>query len=478
MNEILEIPAGSVQFAGYDTDDFGRVFIWNDRVFRGVRKEKEVMAMFACGLLEELQEKNLIPKTWITKIQMEGFNLILEHEKIPVINYPYEWSFNMLKDAALTILKVNKVAEEYGYQTKDAHGHNIIFHFATPKFVDIGSFIPKNPAASKQWIAYEEFVKFFIYTLDIWKSQNSYIAQRILSYPLNKNAHVNYLLYTYPLLRRINKKYLEHLVSSYYKIRLLGGQQYTNPKLSGFKGKLLQQLKKRNLLPFQKVNFDKLIKKINKININTYNTEWDYYHDQFTEKDGKLSSTPRFDYIINILKKMDITDVLELAGNQGVLSRLILERTSINRVTCSDYDEIAVDKLYQHVKFTEVSITPILFDFVYPINFNYFSDTFSRFKSDAVLALAVIHHLVLSQSYPLDFIFNILKGYSKKYVFIEFMPLGLYNPKVPHTPSVPSWYNIEWFRKTFNQHFYLIEETTLEKNRILFIGEIRMNAEV
>jgi hypothetical protein len=61
-----------------------------------------------------------------------------------------------------------------------------------------------------------------------------------------------------------------------------------------------------------------------------------------------------------------------------------------------------------------------------------------------------------------------LLRFSSEYVFIEFMPLGLWNGK--SSPAVPDWYTMEWFTKNFEAFFELIEMTEIEQNRVLFIG--------
>jgi hypothetical protein len=60
--------------------------------------------------------------------------------------------------------------------------------------------------------------------------------------------------------------------------------------------------------------------------------------------------------------------------------------------------------------------------------------------------------------------------YSKRYVFIEFMPLGLWNGK--SAPPVPLWYNLDWHRNSFQNYFSIILEEKIEENRILFVGEL------
>ena len=88
-------------------DDVGRVFESEDRIYRAIYREHVpfVKEIFECGLLNELMEKNLFPQSSVTNLKLEGFALVIEHEKIFPIVLPNEWSFSMLKDAALLTIK-------------------------------------------------------------------------------------------------------------------------------------------------------------------------------------------------------------------------------------------------------------------------------------------------------------------------------------------------------------------------------------
>ena len=65
-------------------DEIGRVFYWNGRLFRGIYHQSldHVKELFKSGLVDELVEEKILPKTWITNYEMEGFSLIIEHELI------------------------------------------------------------------------------------------------------------------------------------------------------------------------------------------------------------------------------------------------------------------------------------------------------------------------------------------------------------------------------------------------------------
>ncbi|HEY6635610.1 MAG TPA: methyltransferase [Acidimicrobiia bacterium] len=87
----------------------------------------------------------------------------LEHPRIPFISYPYEWTFSMLKDAALLQLELLREALGEGLTIKDATPYNIQFVNGRPVFIDIGSF--EAYAAGEPWIGYRQFTRQFLFPL-------------------------------------------------------------------------------------------------------------------------------------------------------------------------------------------------------------------------------------------------------------------------------------------------------------------------
>lgn len=475
-----EIPSKEIRFSALSmVDDIGKVFFWKNRVFRAINYEavETVKEIFSSGMIEELVENKLFPKSWITDYIIDGYRLVVEHEKIHPVTYPYEWSFSMLKDAAITVLQINLIARKYGYQTKDCHGFNVLFDGPYPKYVDLGSFIKVEPK-STGWIAYEEFLRLYFYPLRIWSNGNDYIARRMLLGP-SIMPHYGYLLYRHPFYRFMNLEILKKIITLYYgfkKISLISSK-VIKKRFPGYFGDLIVYLRAKRVLPFQLVRFSSLIKKIQRFSKKKHKTSWSNYHNKFYDEYGKLRSTPRFDRIISIIKEREheIRTVLEIGGNQGVLSKLLLERTNIESVICTDYDEFAIDLSYLSSKKYNKFTTAYL-DFVSPIIPARRESPAERFRSDAVLALAVTHHLILTQKRSIDFIFKTISMYSKRYVFIEFMPLGLWNGK--SAKQIPPWYTTEWFKSSFKNYFNMILEEQIGDNRILFVGLAQNNQNV
>ena len=458
-------------------DDVGKVLFWKGRVFRAIQKgyEEQIKDILHSGMIDELVRLRLFPKTWITDYELDGFGLILEHEKLKNITYPHEWTLSMHRDAALAVLKVNMIALTFGYQTKDCHAFNIIYDAANPIFIDFGSFV-KVPGTYKGFFAYEEFCRCYYYPLRIWKSGDLYTARGVLCLERNEYMpHESYLLYRFPFCRFVGPRILNKVchyyfifknISSHEKKKILTATPYNL-------GRFLNFLLSLNFLPFQRMSYRALARRIEKISPKKKSPSvWGGYHNQLIDTDGNITSTPRFDRILEIVNSLDIESVVEIGGNQGVFSRLLKQNTGVKQVICTDYDIVAIDKLYLKIKETKEDINIAVLDVLYPITNDYVQHPSIRFKSDAVMALAVTHHFILSQKQPIERILKILACYSYEYVFIEFMPLGLFDGEKTEG-SLPAWYTVEWFRESFAQYFHIHIEEKLEVNRILFVGILK-----
>lgn len=88
---------------------------------------------------------------------------VLEHDRIPVITYPHEWSFTMLQDAALLTLRLVRAAIDEDITTKDATAYNVQFVGARPVFIDVPSFEPYRPGEA--WWGYRQFCQMFLFPL-------------------------------------------------------------------------------------------------------------------------------------------------------------------------------------------------------------------------------------------------------------------------------------------------------------------------
>jgi hypothetical protein len=149
-------------------DPESRVFYAGDQVYRALSADglSDFEALQAAGLLDdarivgtELVQNGNIDRSLLVH-EPAG---VLRHERIPFVSYPYEWTFSMLKDAAL--LQLDLLLEALGHDLvlKDSSPYNVQFKGARPVFVDVGSF--ERLREGEPWIGYRQFCMLYLYPL-------------------------------------------------------------------------------------------------------------------------------------------------------------------------------------------------------------------------------------------------------------------------------------------------------------------------
>ena len=113
--------------------------------------------LFDSGVVQSLVEKHLLVKTEQTSLQLDGFDLVLKHQRLPVVSYPFEWSGCMLKEALVLIADLQIELARHGFEIEgnDADPWNILFEACSPRWIDFGSIIPMNPKGAG---GHEEFI--------------------------------------------------------------------------------------------------------------------------------------------------------------------------------------------------------------------------------------------------------------------------------------------------------------------------------
>src|SRR5580765_3915118 len=149
-------------------DPSGFMFQANGNFYRQVNQSyaPDYDLLMSSGLYQKLIGKNLLiphEETPENFTQSPDWYKTLLPQQLSFISYPYEWSFDQLKDAALLTLNVVKIAASHGMILKDATGFNIQFHEGRPVFIDTLSF--EKYDVSKPWIAYRQFCECFLFPL-------------------------------------------------------------------------------------------------------------------------------------------------------------------------------------------------------------------------------------------------------------------------------------------------------------------------
>ena len=150
-------------------DPSGQVFVRDDEIYRSVFSPgvKDFEAARDNGIYDELIEKGYLisHKEINTDFAPKGSIYCLKHPRLPMISYPWEWSFSMLKDAALLHLDIMEILIPKGFWLRDASAFNIQHDGKEFKLIDtlsMGKKISESP-----WVAYNQFCSHFLAPLAV-----------------------------------------------------------------------------------------------------------------------------------------------------------------------------------------------------------------------------------------------------------------------------------------------------------------------
>jgi ribosomal protein L11 methylase PrmA len=145
-------------------DPAGYVAHYDGRVFRVLREDafRSFERLSSSGLLAELVAKQwLVPTSASDEPALQGLSPhVLEHQPLNFISYPYEWPFELLKRAALFHLDLHLRALESGFTLADATAYNVQFVGTRPIFIDPLSLVPYHEGDF--WFGQRQFAEQFL----------------------------------------------------------------------------------------------------------------------------------------------------------------------------------------------------------------------------------------------------------------------------------------------------------------------------
>ncbi|MBU0686370.1 MAG: SAM-dependent methyltransferase [Candidatus Margulisbacteria bacterium] len=372
-------------------DPSGFLFIRDDLLYRQInlKYKEDYDHLMSSGLYSALvKEGLLIPHEEI--IPTEGMDdiayKIIKPENISFISYPYEWSFSQLKDAALTTLKIQKKAIEFGMSLKDASAYNIQFKKGRPVLIDTLSF--EKYKEGEPWVAYKQFCQHFLAPLALMSHKNICLNRLFQLYidgvPLDLASSL------LPFSTRFSLSLFPHI-----HLHAKSQKHFANKSVNMTRRKISR-------LAFLGI-IDSLESAIKKMRWKPMGTEWaDYYN---ITNYSSTAFQQKKEIVANFLDKIGPTQVWDLGANDGFFSRIASQK-GIPTISF-DIDPSAVEKNYlECVANGEDSILPLLLDLTNPspsIGWeNSERDSWlKRGPVDAVLALALVHHLAISNNVPL-----------------------------------------------------------------------------
>ena len=442
-------------------DPSGFIFTKDNIIFRAINniyKENYIYFMES-GLYKELCSKNYIIPHEETEelnniISDENIFKIIKPKKIPFITYPYEWCFSQLKDAAILTLKIQKIALKYNMILKDASAYNIQFLDGKPIFIDTLSFEMYN--GDSTWIAFNQFTKHFIVPLILMSYKDIRLNQLLISnidgIPVDLANNI------LPISSKLNP-----FVFMNIKMQTKFQKKYENKDQNVVENKDINNNKDKliNLNIYLQDN-------LNKLKLKLKNTEWGEYYSDTNYDD--ISFQHKKTIVEDFINISNPTSLWDFGANNGLFTR-IASNKNINSLAF-DIDPLACEFNYNQIKENnEKNILPVLFDLTNPspsIGWaNEERDSISyRDKPNIIMALALIHHLAISNNLNFDKIANYFSSLSKKLI-IEFVPKedSQVQKLLLTRKDIYEEYNIEHFETSFSKYYKIINKKNINNSK-------------
>ncbi len=442
-------------------DPSGFLFRHDGQLYRQVNQiyAEDYRLLQESGLYDRLVEKELlIPHTEasLELAQSDQAHGIIQPELVPFISYPYEWSFSQLKDAALTTLRIQKIALKKGLTLKDASAYNIQFHKGKPLLIDTLSFTKYNEG--EPWVAYRQFCQHFLAPLALMALRDvrlgALLRTGIDGIPLDLAATL------LPLRTKLNPGLLMHLHAH------SASQKKHEDERKSAKGTKVSQKALVGIL-------DSLRGTIRKLEWKPAGTEWGAYYSDTNYSDESLSL--KRDLVKKLLNRTDAHSAWDLGANNGFFSRVASEQ-GIPTVAF-DIDPVAVEMNWREVKEKkEQDILPLLMDLTNPspdLGWDHAERTsfLGRGPADVVFALALIHHLSISNNVPLPLLAAFFAR-AGQWLIIEFVPKSDSQVKrlLATREDVFPNYTKDGFESAFGEVFDIVQSEAIQgSERTLFL---------
>jgi ribosomal protein L11 methylase PrmA len=394
-------------------DPSGFLFYHDGNLYRQVNQSysQEYEYLIESGLYEELISISRLVahnEIDIPPYKPELSYKVIQPEYIPFTSYPYEWSFSQLKEAALVTLSIQKRALNVGMSLKDASAYNIQFSQGKATLIDTLSFdLYKD---GQPWVPYKQFCQHFLAPLALMAIKDINLLQLMRIFidgiPLDLTSKL------LPAKTRLNPGLMMHIhlhakAQIRYADKAVGQPDQEKGMSKQAQYGLIENL--RNT--------------IKSLNWKASGTEWGHYYEitNYTETGFQHKKQ----LIAEWVKEIKPGQVWDMGANNGEFSRLASEQGIFT--VSFDIDPAAVEQNYRQVKREkETHLLPLVLDLTNPSPAIGWQNReresiVERGPADMVFALALIHHLAISNNVPFPQIAELFCELGK-WLIIEFVP--------------------------------------------------------
>jgi hypothetical protein len=381
-------------------DRNGRVYMLEDAVYRGLSRNavehwKKLSSTRFLGRL--LQEHKVVQTEFLDQADIEDARLTepwagyLKHEKIPFVSYPYEWCFEMLKDAALLHLELMEQALDEGMILKDSSAFNIQFMGARPIFIDMPSF--EQLAPGEPWVGFRQYCQMFLYPLML-QAYKGVPFRHWLRGSLDGIEPAD--CWAAMSLRDLIRPGVFTLVYLQSKLLSAYGSSTRNVKQDVAEAGFSEALIRANVRKMRKV--------VSGLHWKVQRSEWSDYVADNSYDEENLNEKKNF--VREAVQTRHRKLAWDIGCNTGTFSRILAE--NCKQVVAMDIDHLAVQRLYVALRDEgNTSILPLVCNLADPSPNQGWrglerKSLPARGAPELTLCLALIHHIVIGANIPLN----------------------------------------------------------------------------
>jgi hypothetical protein len=438
-------------------DPSGFVFEHRGTLYRQVNPSyaADYDHLMSSGLYGELVEKGLLVAhkevAAPAPTASEAYRTLCP-ERIPFVSYPYEWCFSELRDAALATLEIQRAALRHGMILKDASAYNVQFRNGRPVFIDTLSFA--RYVEGRPWVAYRQFCQHFLAPLALAAYRDPRLLQML-------RVHIDGI--PLDLARMLLPARAWWNVHLWIHIRVHARYQrrYAGDPQSAAKTPTVDERGITHLMAA-------LDRAIRKLEWRAEGTEWAEYYDGDSYSEAATAHKRAF--VDDHLAELDPAIVWDLGANTGAYSRIAAKR-GIETIAF-DIDPACVERNYRQMRRDgESHLLPLLLDLTSPSPalgwaLRERSSIADRAGADCVMALALVHHLAISNNVPLASIADFFARLAPN-LLIEFVPKN--DPKVAillaTRADVFPDYTESGFEAAFDRRFEIVRKDRIDGSK-------------
>jgi len=389
-----------VRDAGSFRDPSGYVAHYDDRIFRVLREDafSSFEWLRASGLLADLvTNKWLVPTDISIELAIQDVApRVLEHEPINFISYPYEWPFELLKRAAVFHLDLHLKALESCFTLIDASAYNVQFEGTKPIFIDPLSLA--SYTEGEMWIGQRQFNDQFL---------NPLLLTSLLKIPFNAwyRGSVEGIA-SEDLARALRARHkLSWRIWSEVLIPVWLQRSAQSKPARGVAAK--QRKLPLNALQFMLRNLKGWISGL-RDPFATQTTIWRDYEaeNSYLPEEEKRKQS----FVADFIQRLRPKTVWDLGCNTGLYSETAL-RAGARDVVGFDTDHGALNLAVQRSVRSDLKFLPLYMDACNPSPSQGWhqkerAGLSSRGRPDAILALALEHHIAIAGNVPLPMLLD------------------------------------------------------------------------